>query len=58
MHEISFKGHVVSGEGISADPKKVEAIIKWEQSKNVTEVRSCFGLASYYRRFVEWLLRI
>ena len=40
MHEVSFLRHVVSGEGISVDPKKVEAIIKWEQPKNVAEVRS------------------
>ena len=30
LHEVSFLGHVVSGESISADPKKMEAIIKWE----------------------------
>ena len=45
LHEVSFLGHVVSGEGISADPKKMEAIIKWEQLKNVAEVRSFLGLA-------------
>ena len=58
LHEVSFLGHVVSGEGISADPKKVEAIIKWEEPKNVAEVRSFLGLAGYYRRFVEGYSRI
>ena len=32
---------------------KIEAIIKWERPKNVTEIRSFLGLAGYYRRFVQ-----
>ena len=47
LHEVSFLEHVVSGEGISADPKKVEAIIKWEQPKNVAKVCNFLGLAGY-----------
>ena len=43
LHEVSFLGHVVSGEGISADPKKAEAIIKLDQPKNVAGVRSFLG---------------
>ena len=48
-----FLGHVVSNEGIFVDPRKVEAIVGWEQPKNVTKIRSFLGLAGYYRRFVE-----
>ncbi|XP_039117955.1 uncharacterized protein LOC120253788 [Dioscorea cayenensis subsp. rotundata] len=53
LYEVGFLGHVVSGEGIFVDPKKVEAIVKWERSKNVTEVQVFLGLTGYYRRFVE-----
>ena len=53
LSEVVFLGHVVSGEGIFMDPRKVEAIVGWEQPKNVTEIRSFLGLAGYYRRFVE-----
>ena len=35
------------------DPKKIEAIVKWETPKNVAKVQSFLGLARYYRRFVE-----
>ena len=44
--------HVVSTEGISVDPAKIEAMIDWKASRSVTEVRSFLGLAGYYRRFV------
>ena len=53
MQEIQFLGHMVSKEGISVDPTKVEVVTKWERPKNVFEVHSFLGLAGYYRRFVE-----
>ena len=48
-----FFWDIISEEGILVDPKKIEAIVSWEQPKNVSEVRSFLGLAGYYRRFVE-----
>ncbi|KAE8683877.1 hypothetical protein F3Y22_tig00111166pilonHSYRG00229 [Hibiscus syriacus] len=35
------------------DPSKVDAILNWKQPRNVSEICSFLGLASYYRRFVE-----
>ncbi|KAL5773860.1 hypothetical protein ACOSP7_011417 [Xanthoceras sorbifolium] len=49
---------MISQEGISVDPAKVEAILQWERPTNVTKVRSFLRLASYYRRFVENFSRI
>lgn len=51
--KVHYLGHIISGEGISADPEKVKAIMDWLVPKNAHEVRSFMGLAGYYRRFVE-----
>ena len=48
-----FLGHVIPKQGIEVDPKKVEAVLKWEVPANVFEVRSFLGMAVYYRRFIE-----
>nr|GFC18447.1 putative reverse transcriptase domain-containing protein [Tanacetum cinerariifolium] len=55
---VAFLGHIVSAEGITMDPAKVEAITKWPRPMSVTELRSFLGLAGYYRRFVEGFLRL
>jgi len=50
---ISFLGHVISKEGITIDPKKIEAMVDWERPTKVHKIRSILGLACYYQCFVE-----
>ena len=52
QREVKYLGHVVSGEGISPDPGKIDAVKSWPRPTSVTEVKSFLGLCSYYRRFV------
>ena len=35
------------------DPEKVEAMMSWERSKSIFEIRIFLGFAGYYRRFIE-----
>lgn len=50
--ELGFLGHVLSGQGVKADPRKVQSIVDWPQPTTVKHVRSFLGLANYYRRYV------
>ena len=48
MPSVSFLGHVISKEGVSVDPQKIEAILDWPRPTNVSEICSFLGLADYY----------
>ena len=50
---VEFLGHIVSSEGVSCDPKKLEAIREWPRPTSVKQVRSFLDLASYYRKFLK-----
>ena len=58
LDRVAFLGHVISVEGVSVDPKKIESVVNWNPLKNVSEVRSFLSLAGYYRKFVEGFSKI
>jgi hypothetical protein len=49
---VTFLCYVVTPQGIEVDEAKIEAIKCWSISATLTQLRSFFCLAGFYRRFV------
>ena len=50
--EIHYLGHLISPEGISPLPNKLDCIQHMPVPKNVKEIKQFLGLTGYYRKFV------
>jgi hypothetical protein len=53
QEKVTFLGHVLSSQGISTDPGKVEAIQQFPVPKTRKHLRAFLGRCGYYRRFCE-----
>ena len=57
--KIKFCGFIIKLKKLSMDPKKIEAIVNWQELSNITELRSFLGFCNYYQRFIAmWLKNI
>jgi hypothetical protein len=50
--EVRYLGHIVSSEGTSTDPERLNVVRERPTPKNKHEIRSFLGLCTYYRRFI------
>nr|XP_027186959.1 uncharacterized protein LOC113784883 [Cicer arietinum] len=58
QEEVNFLGHVITKEGITVDPTKIETILAWRQPQTITDIQSFVGLAGCYMRFIEGFAKI
>jgi hypothetical protein len=52
LDRVQFLGHVLTPEGVSVDPSKVQDVLSWKSPTSVHQIRQFLGLAGYYRRFI------
>lgn len=48
---VKFLGYILSDEGITMDPEKIDKIKNFRTPRNLKELQSFLGLCNYYRKF-------
>jgi len=57
--KTNFVGFIIKLRYINIDPKKIKAIVNWQDLENVIDLRLFLRFCNYYRRFIiKWLDKI
>ncbi|CAB4034069.1 Retrovirus-related Pol poly from transposon 412, partial, partial [Paramuricea clavata] len=50
--EVKYLGHIISCKGVGTGPANINSVKDWPRPTYLAEMRSFFGLCSYYRTFI------
>ena len=53
VKKTEFLGYIIEPEGITTDPRKVQAIVEWDTPRSIKDVQSFLGFANFYRKFIK-----
>jgi hypothetical protein len=51
--EVDYLGHIISQQGVKADPGKIQALVDWPFPSNIKSLRGLLGLIGYYKKFIK-----
>ena len=52
LDRVQFLGLVLTPDGVSVDPSKVQDVLDWKSPRSMHQIHQFLGLAGYYRCFI------